>query len=134
MDVYEAQYTYSLYSDIISCSTTYFSGFVLANNEESRIVFAEKLHLREGPGLSFHIIDTLEKNKRLKVLDRQGDWLYVEVNEKKGWVASWLTQSEQINNAKKYAIAQVDHLNIRLEPSLSLLYSVSYILESKWWY
>lgn len=104
---------------LISCITTYFSGFVLANNEESRIVFAEKLHLREGPGLSFDIIDTLEKNKRLKVLDRQGDWLYVEVNEKKGWVASWLTQSEQINNVEKYAIAQVNQLNIRLEPSLS---------------
>jgi len=103
---------------IVTSLTTYLPSFVSADNKENRIVHAEKLHLREGPGLSYPILDSLEQNEKLKVLDSEGDWLYVETGGKKGWVASWLTQKEQNRDAKKYAVIQVDHLNIRLEPSL----------------
>ncbi|QBK26357.1 SH3 domain-containing protein [Ureibacillus thermophilus] len=103
---------------LLICSSAYLSSYVLANNGETRIVNAEKLYLREGPGLSYTILDTLEKNERLTVLDADGDWLYVETDGKKGWVASWLTQKEQKEDVQKYAIVQVDYLNIRLEPSL----------------
>ncbi|MED3662649.1 SH3 domain-containing protein [Ureibacillus sp. FSL K6-8385] len=105
-------------SFLVACLYTYLSPFVLADNEETRIVYAEKLYLREGPGLSYSILDTLQKNDKLKVLDAEGDWLYVETDGKKGWVASWLTQKIHKENVKKFAVVQVDHLNIRLEPSL----------------
>lgn len=96
---------------------TYYLSSVFAENEATRIVSAEKLHLREGPGLSYNIIDTLQKNDKLHVLKQQGDWIYVEVKDLKGWVAAWLTQ--EVGAKEKYAISQVDYLNIRLEPSLN---------------
>lgn len=98
---------------------TYITSLAVSENENTKIVSADKLHLREGPGLSYTIIDTLQKNNKLEVLDREGDWLYVEVNNKKGWVASWLTETEKKDSSNKYAISQVDHLNVRLEPSLN---------------
>src|SRR5690606_11721698 len=73
----------------------------------------------EGPGLSYPIIGKLQKDDKLDVLDQKGDWLFVEVKDTKGWVASWHTQTEANNTINKYAISQADHLNIRLEPSLN---------------
>lgn len=104
---------------IIPYTYTAHTSTVFAQKKEARIVSAEILHLREGPGLSYTIIDTLQKNELLKVLDSQGEWLYVEVSGEKGWVASWLTQETNKDKSNKYAISQVDHLNIRLEPSLN---------------
>lgn len=103
---------------IILICLIYLPSFVFADDEEIRIVSAEKLYLREGPGLSYRILDTLEKNDKLKVLNRQEEWLYVETDGTKGWVASWLTQVAQKDDRKRVAIVQVDHLNIRLEPSI----------------
>lgn len=91
----------------------------LAKGEEKYyIVSAEILHLREGPGLTYPIIDTLQNGELLTFIDKRGDWLEVEVNGTKGWVASWLT-TEQSSQTNSLAISQVDRLNIRLEPSLS---------------
>ena len=94
---------------------------VFANNEDL-IVNAEILYLREGPGLSYPIIETLKDGQPLTSLSKQDDWLQVRVGEQEGWVASWLVKSSEKPTAasiQKTVIAQVDSLNLRAEPSLS---------------
>ncbi|MEK4230112.1 N-acetylmuramoyl-L-alanine amidase [Solibacillus sp. FSL H8-0538] len=86
------------------------------------VVSAEILHLREGPGLSYPIIETLKDGQALRSIEQQGDWIHVQVGDLDGWVASWLTQpsaQEVVEESQKSIISQVDHLNVRSEPSLS---------------
>lgn len=45
-----------------------------------------RLNLRSGPGTGAAVRRTLEPNVALDVLERQGDWLRVEVNGEEGWV------------------------------------------------
>ncbi len=78
------------------------------------------LHLREGPGLSYPIITTLDEGDSLTSIGREGDWIQVKAGDYEGWVASWLTAS--INDKQtidKTLISQVDRLNIRTEPDIS---------------
>lgn len=85
-------------------------------------VSGEILHLREGPGLSYPIIETMSEGQALKALKKEGDWIHVQKGDVKGWVASWLVkQTAQTTNetSNKVVIAQVDGLNLRAEPSLS---------------
>lgn len=86
------------------------------------VVTGEILNLREGPGLSYPILATLKEGDSLSVIEKAGDWIHVKAGNKEGWVASWLTASkpetEEIKT-EKLIISQVDHLNIRAEPSLS---------------
>mgnify|MGYP003445780725 CR=1 FL=1 len=93
----------------------------LAANDDL-VVTGEILNLREGPGLSYPILATLKKGDSLSVIEKAGDWIHVQAGNKEGWVASWLTASKpKTKEAKteKLIISQVDHLNIRAEPSLS---------------
>lgn len=85
------------------------------------VVNAEILYLRDGPGLSYPIIATLENGQALSSSDEQGDWMQVTVDGQKGWVAKWLIK--EVNNTQdsftsQNAIVQVDRLNVRSEPSL----------------
>ncbi|ATP41121.1 N-acetylmuramoyl-L-alanine amidase [Solibacillus sp. R5-41] len=91
-------------------------------NDEDLIVNAEILYLREGPGLSYPIIETLQDGQPLTALSKQDDWIQVRAGELEGWVASWLVKSSEKPTAasiQKTVIAQVDSLNLRAEPSLS---------------
>lgn len=86
------------------------------------IVTGEILNLREGPGLSYPIITKLKEGDTLSVIEKEGDWIHVKAGNKEGWVASWLTASKPVTeetSTQKLIISQVDHLNIRAEPSLS---------------
>lgn len=84
-------------------------------------VSGEILHLREGPGLSYPIIETLNQGQSLKAIKKEGDWLHVQKGDIQGWVASWLVKAVSTTEelSKKSVISQVDHLNLRAEPSLS---------------
>ncbi|WP_341299885.1 N-acetylmuramoyl-L-alanine amidase [Lysinibacillus sp. FSL H8-0500] len=78
------------------------------------------LHLREGPGLSYPIITTLEEGDPLTSIGREGDWIQVKAGNYEGWVASWLTTSTNATQRiAKTVISQVDRLNIRTEPDIS---------------
>ncbi|MFJ7737836.1 SH3 domain-containing protein [Lysinibacillus sp. NPDC097287] len=78
------------------------------------------LHLREGPGLSYPIITTLEEGDSLTSIGRQDDWIQVKTGNYEGWVASWLTApTNSVQTVDKTVIAQVDRLNIRTEPDIS---------------
>ncbi|HBT71395.1 MAG TPA: N-acetylmuramoyl-L-alanine amidase, partial [Lysinibacillus sp.] len=78
------------------------------------------LHLREGPGLSYPIITTLEEGDPLTSIGREGDWIQVKAGNYEGWVASWLTAPTSAKQAiDKTVISQVDRLNIRTDPDIS---------------
>lgn len=91
----------------------------LANTSDLKVT-GTILHLREGPGLSYPIITTLEEGDPLTSIGREGDWIQVKAGNYEGWVASWLTAP---TNAKQTidqtVISQVDRLNIRTEPDIS---------------
>ncbi|WP_042475116.1 SH3 domain-containing protein [Bacillus ndiopicus] len=91
--------------------------------KDDYIVNAEILYLREGPGLSYPILDTLKEGQLLSSVQQQGDWMHVTVDNNEGWVAKWLIKqtaaSEQQNTEQQIVISQVDKLNVRAEPSLS---------------
>ena len=121
-----------LFSFILLCSLllspyTYVANPAYASNAESDlIVSADILYLREGPGLSYPIMTTLKEGQGLKFLEKQDDWYHVKVKDMDGWVASWLTSatkpSDSSNDASAVSgsiISQVDHLNLRAEPSVS---------------
>ena len=106
------------------------------------IVNASILNLREGPGLTYPIVKELKKNDPLTIIEQKGDWIKVSASNSTGWVASWLIKSVNIEaSVSKQVVAQVDHLNIRKEPStsasvLSQLFTgqkATYIKESGDW-
>ena len=103
---------------------------------EQLYVNAEILYLREGPGLSYPILDTLKEGTALTSLGKDGDWHKVRVHDKEGFVASWLLKSSQpiaAATSEKTVVAQVDALNLRADPSLSsaVLTKISSGTESK---
>ncbi|RUL57115.1 SH3 domain-containing protein [Lysinibacillus antri] len=113
---------------ILLCSTSFYrsdhSNLVYANVDDSvdLVVSAEKLYLREGPGLSYPILTTLTDGQELAFIEKQNDWYHVKFKNYEGWVASWLTSSKEKNNQTepdKTVISQVDHLNLRAEPSIT---------------
>lgn len=78
------------------------------------------LHLREGPGLSYPIITTLEEGDILTSIGRQDEWIQVKNDRYEGWVASWLTApTTSVQTVDKTVISQVDRLNIRTEPDIT---------------
>ncbi|SOC02414.1 N-acetylmuramoyl-L-alanine amidase [Ureibacillus xyleni] len=101
------------------------SNLVYANNDAKAdlIVSAEKLYLREGPGLSYPILTTLTEGQKLQFIEKQSDWYHVKFQDYEGWVASWLTSSmdkeDESASTNKTIISQVDHLNLRAEPSIT---------------
>ncbi|MFC7684563.1 SH3 domain-containing protein [Ureibacillus sp. GCM10028918] len=116
---------------ILLCSLlspyTYETNSAYASNEKSDLVVsADILYLREGPGLSYPIIETLKEGQELSFIEKQDDWYHVKVKDMEGWVASWLTSAVKPNESPKNhstevssIISQVDHLNLRAEPSVS---------------
>ncbi|MEK4130526.1 N-acetylmuramoyl-L-alanine amidase [Solibacillus sp. FSL W8-0474] len=99
-----------------------FSTSQVAANGEQLFVKAEKLYLREGPGLSYPVLETLKEGTELLSIKKEGDWQHVKYGEMEGWVAAWLVKSADNRSAaksEKTVIAQVNDLNLRAGPSLS---------------
>lgn len=96
-----------------------------SNKEPDLVVSADILYLREGPGLSYPIMVTLKEGQGLTFIEKQDDWYHVKVKDMEGWVASWLTsiskpsESDGSLTEDHSVISQVDHLNLRAEPSVS---------------
>nr|WP_239583325.1 N-acetylmuramoyl-L-alanine amidase [Metabacillus iocasae] len=51
-------------------------------------VTANLLNVRNGPGLSFPIINQVEKDRIFSVLDVQGEWYAVQLEKRVGWISS----------------------------------------------
>ncbi|WP_078989247.1 N-acetylmuramoyl-L-alanine amidase [Priestia flexa] len=63
-----------------------------------RIVTADTLHVRTGPGLAFSISATLKQNDRVSVIDQQGNWLFVQFQDLEGWISKPHTALLDFNN------------------------------------
>nr|WP_106780098.1 SH3 domain-containing protein [Lysinibacillus timonensis] len=85
------------------------------------IVTSQVVALRSGPGLSYESISSIRKGQALTMIEQQGEWYYISVNNEKGWVPSWQTSTnvQSSTSTKTVAISQVDGLNIRTGPSTS---------------
>ena len=83
-------------------------------------VDAKTLNMRAGPGLSFGVITSLNKGDQVEIISVSGDWLEVQFNGEKGWIASWLTVSTQARNetSNTQIVSQVNTLNVRSSPSI----------------
>lgn len=89
---------------------------------EQLYVNAEILYLREGPGLSYPILETLKEGTAVTSIGKDGDWHKVRIGNREGFVASWLVKATNTSSAatnQKTVVSQVNTLNLRAEPSLS---------------
>lgn len=66
-----------------------------------RLVNVASLNVRHTPSTSGELIMTLPRGTALRVLDRQGGWLLVDLNPTlEGWVAERLTTIQVLQPAK----------------------------------
>ncbi|MCR1874975.1 SH3 domain-containing protein [Paraclostridium bifermentans] len=79
-------------------------------DKENGTVTASKLNVRKGPATEHDKLDTLDKNTEIKLLEEQGNWYRIKLDDKKeGWVCGdyVLTESQakeqEQNQAKQQA-------------------------------
>lgn len=84
---------------------------------ESAIVDSKSLNVRSGPGLSYEVTATLNKDQKVDILSTSGDWLEIKTGDKTGWIASWYTVNTKKSNSK--IISNVNSLNVRSGPSIN---------------
>ncbi|TKC20050.1 SH3 domain-containing protein [Robertmurraya kyonggiensis] len=59
-------------------------------------ISVEDLNVREGPGLSYKVIEKVQKNKQFTLVKEQGDWYQIKLSSgKSGWVANWLVSKKE---------------------------------------
>lgn len=84
-------------------------------NENTVVVETSVLNVRYGPGLSHEVLAQVEENDRLFVLGEENKWYKVMLSDDKvGWVASWLVDSNNIiEGEKKFVRVDTESVNIR---------------------
>lgn len=83
--------------------------------ENTVVVQASVLNVRYGPGLSHDVLTQVQENDRLIVLDDENKWYKVVLdNDKIGWVASWLVDSNNLlEGEKQFVRVNTGAVNIR---------------------
>lgn len=118
----------SIFLSIIFLLSVSLPNFAVTNKVQAQneivTVLADTVNLREGPGLTYKILKSVKKGDELTYIERQGDWYQIQTGSTKAWIASWLVEKQNKNNdstqkAAGIIVAQIDHLNIRQEPSIS---------------
>lgn len=78
------------------------------------------LNVRSGPGLDQEVIGQINKSEKYKVIEEQNSWYKIKlVDNKEGWVASWLVQFQQHSGSIKQVEALANPLNVRSGPGAS---------------
>lgn len=75
-------------------------------DKENGTVTASKLNVRKGPATEHDKLDTLDKNTEIKLLEEQGNWYRIKLDDKKeGWVCGdyVLTESQAKEQEQKQA-------------------------------
>ncbi|MBP2240544.1 N-acetylmuramoyl-L-alanine amidase [Cytobacillus eiseniae] len=85
----------------------------------------DHLNIREGPGLSYPVVQKAQKGEEYPFLSEKQEWIEIQLdNGKKGWVANWLVSkkqgttnsSTQSQSTSNKAIVMDDGLRIRKGP------------------
>lgn len=76
---------------------------------------AKVVNVRTGPMLSYNVMGQLKKGDQIQVIKKQNGWYMVRLGgDKVGWVASWLTDSTEIDSATNtVGIINTDQTNVR---------------------
>ncbi|AYA77136.1 N-acetylmuramoyl-L-alanine amidase [Bacillus sp. Y1] len=86
-------------------------------------ITTDTLNVREGPGLSYKVIEVVKRADRFSVIEEKSDWIQVSLNSsgKKGWVAAWLVKKHSANevSSSKSGIVTANQLRVRSGPSTS---------------
>lgn len=83
-------------------------------------VAVNSLNVRTGPGLSYDVIDSLKRGEQVEIISTSDDWLKVNYKGRTGWIASWLTTTNnQRPNELTEIVSQTDALNFRASPSVN---------------
>ncbi|WP_079530376.1 N-acetylmuramoyl-L-alanine amidase [Halobacillus hunanensis] len=79
------------------------------------VIQVDHLNIRSGPSLSHSIIGKAHNQETYHVVDQKSDWVQIQGNEKKGWVAGYLVKMKQDQSVT----SKVDHLRVRSEPGVN---------------
>lgn len=95
---------------------------VLADN--SVTIAINSLNVREGPGLSYRVVQQVKKGESFQFMKEDNDWIQIKLsNNQYGWVANWLVQKGNkqgpSSNSKSIGNVNVDGLRIRNGPGLN---------------
>ncbi len=86
-------------------------------------ITTDTLNVREGPGLSYKVIEVVKRADRFSVIEEKSDWIQISLNSsgKKGWVAAWLVKKHSENevSSSKSGIVTANQLRVRSGPSTS---------------
>ncbi|MCM3599460.1 SH3 domain-containing protein [Robertmurraya korlensis] len=86
-------------------------------------ITTDTLNVREGPGLSYKILELVKRGDRFSVIEEKSDWIQVSLNSsgKKGWVAAWLVKKHSASevSSSKSGIVTANQLRVRSGPSTS---------------
>ncbi|RFU71614.1 N-acetylmuramoyl-L-alanine amidase [Peribacillus saganii] len=94
---------------------------IKAESDEEIIVKASTVNVRKGPGLSYPIVQQLQKGDSCEVINQQGDWIEISSGAgQSGWVANWLVQKDDASKEErtKEGTAETDNLRIRSGPGM----------------
>ncbi|MBA9025690.1 SH3 domain-containing protein [Peribacillus huizhouensis] len=98
------------------------SGFsiqpVYGQSNSDITVNTEVINVREGPALSFPVVEEVYRGSTYQVVSEENDWLEIKLGENKsGWIAGYLV-ADHAERAKRLEKATVtsDHVRIRKGP------------------
>lgn len=75
-----------------------------------------KLNLREGPDTSYHRLDTLPENAKVKVVGIAVDWLQVEYQGEKGYVCAKYIRTEEKKKVSSQEYVTTARVHMRMGP------------------
>lgn len=77
--------------------------------QKTVVVSVQNVNVRQGPGLKYKSVETLNSKTRLSVLAEKNDWYKVRINDHKfGWIASWLVnRRDNLKRATKLSEATI---------------------------
>ena len=87
-------------------------------------IAADSVNVRKGPSLSYPLITQLKKGDQYAIVKESNDWTQIQLsNGKTGWVANWLIQKANRNQATdgqsssgNTAVSNTENLRVRSGP------------------
>ncbi|MCD5323687.1 MULTISPECIES: N-acetylmuramoyl-L-alanine amidase [Pontibacillus] len=84
------------------------------NAAQKAVINVEPLNVRSGPGLSHEKVGEVHKEDTFPILQEKDNWVQIQLEESKGWVAKWLIKLEQDDlSSSSNVTSSVNDLRIR---------------------